>query len=182
MDEQDLKQRFSPHFDAMSASERGQVAAALVVQQIPAGTRLMTQDELNDRIYFLADGEVLIHVDCQGGAQLKLGQRTAGSWVGELGFIQPGPASASVDAVTDVEAWVLTHEAFERLQVERAGAAASLTELVSRDIAARLRESDALTFRREGDRVAIAQHLGEEDEGEGLLGVLKRLFGVGGRA
>lgn len=182
MDEQHLKERFRPHFDAMSAEERGHVAAALVSQHIPADTRMMTQDEQNDRVYFLVDGGVEIHVDCPGGARLKLGERRGGSWVGELGFIEPGPASASVDAVTDVDAWVLTHDAYERLQTEEPGAAASLTELVCRDIAARLRETDTLSFRPEGDRVAIALHADVEDEGEGLLDALKRLFGLGGRS
>lgn len=180
MNESDLKRRFEPHFDAMTAEERGHVAEALVVQHVPADTRLMTQDADNDRVYFLASGEVAIHIDCQG-ATLKLGTRSAGKWVGELGFIEPGPASASVDATSDVEAWVLTHDAFERLRTERAGAAAALTELVCRDIAARLRETDALAFRREGDRVAIALHAGEEEE-SGILNVLKKLFGLGGRS
>ncbi len=180
MNADDLASRFRPHFDGMSAAERGHVAEALVTQHIPAETRMMTQDELNDRVYFLADGDVEVHVDCQG-AMLKLGMRRGGSWVGELGFIEPGPASASVDATTDVEAWVLTHEAFDRLREEHPGAAASLTELVCRDVAARLRETDTLSFRREGDHIAIAQHVKNTQSGEGLLMMVRKLFGLGER-
>jgi len=181
MNEHDIKTRFAPHFSAMSSEDRSHVAEALVVQHVPAGTRMMTMDELNDRVYFLADGDVEIHVDCSG-TRLQLGSRSGGSWVGELGFIEPGPASASVDAKTEIEAWVLTHEAFEQLQKDAAGAAAALTELVCRDIAARLRESDTLSFRREGDHVAIALHADEDKEGHGLLAHLKELLGLGGRS
>jgi CRP/FNR family cyclic AMP-dependent transcriptional regulator len=178
MNEQDLKTRFDPYFDAMSATDRGHIVDALVVQHVPAETRLMTQDEPNDRVYFLASGDVAIHVDCPR-ATLKLGGRGPGSWVGELGFIEPGPASASVDAATDVEAWVLTHEAFERMRRERPAAAAALTEMVCRDIAKRLRNTDALSFERAGEKIAIALHV-EDEKAEGLLDKLKHLLGMGG--
>jgi CRP-like cAMP-binding protein len=180
MEARELKERFAPHFDPLTDADLGCIIDALVVQSVPAETRMITHGEWNDRLYLIVDGEVGIHITCTD-TTLQLGSRAKGSWIGELGLIEPGPASATVDATTDVVAWVLTHDAYQGMQQDSPGAAAALTELVCKDIAERFRQSDVLTFRREEDRVVLG--IPPEAPEETLLGHLKSLLGLatGGR-
>ncbi len=176
VDGERLRETFAPHFDAMRAEDRDHLAEVLEEQDVPAGTRLLRHGRLSDRAYLIVRGEVEVTLDCPE-TTLRLGRRPAGSWVGELGMIDPGPASANVDALTDLHVWILTHPAWNALRRERPAAAASLTELICRDVAMRLRRSDALTFRREGPRLVLA--LPAERPREGLLEHMKHLFGLG---
>ena len=57
-----------------------------------------------------------------GGKAKTLGTLGPGDVFGEMSLIDPGPRSATVRALTDVECCVASYEAFARLGAERAGA------------------------------------------------------------
>ena len=66
-------------------------------------------------MYIIVRGTVSIRID-RGGEEVELVRRGTGDVVGEFALLNPGPRSASVLAVTEVEALLLTGTAFESLR------------------------------------------------------------------
>lgn len=66
-------------------------------------------------MYIIVRGTVSIRIDREG-EEVELVRRGTGDVVGEFALLNPGPRSASVLAVTEVEALLLTGTAFETLR------------------------------------------------------------------
>ena len=134
----------------LGANDREYLASALELRRADAGERLITHGEVWGPLLLVAEGDLAISLPSEKG-RIDLGRRGAGRWVGELGVIEPGPASATVEAGTDVTLWVLTHEAFEQMRRAAPCAAGRVMEEVSRDVAERLRTLNRVLFRERAD-------------------------------
>jgi len=142
-----LSQVYPQLVEHLSAEDREYLAAALDLKRMEAGEEFISYGEDSESLYLVAEGDVVVSLPSEDGA-VDLGKRGAGRWVGELGVIEPGPASATVRAGADVTLWVLTHDAFERMRAENPCCAAAIMEEVSKDVAARLRACNKVLFRR----------------------------------
>lgn len=120
------------------------------------GDALLHHGEATRHCYAILDGEVLVSATSTTGATVILGRRGAGTVVGELGSLDGQPRTATVRAVGDVTAVVLTADEFARVLGELPDLAVS--EL--RRLAAQLRElSDRYSIRGEEVRLRILQLL-----------------------
>lgn len=72
-----------------------------------AGERILTEGEDGDSAYLLLSGGVMIEVGANRVATLYPGEV-----FGEMSLLEPGPRSATVTAVSDVECKVTTYEEF----------------------------------------------------------------------
>ncbi len=164
----------------LSGPDREYLASVLTLLRVEAGTRLLTYGESSDSLYLIAEGDVDVRLPA-GDGEVSLGQRGAGRWVGELGMIDPGPASATVEAVTDATLWSLSHEGFEAMRNENPCAAARVMEAVSHDVAARLRTCNSVLFRRtdEGLLEIVPTHQAQGGGMARLLHQIKDLFSIG---
>jgi CRP-like cAMP-binding protein len=106
------------------------------------GEYLMRQGDPGTSLMVVADGDVEIGVDEEGGHHV-LKQAHAGEVLGEMALLTNEPRSASVRAVTAVRAWVLPADRFHELAARHPRISVLLTLL----LASRLGklEHDALT-------------------------------------
>ena len=87
----------------------------------------------------------------RSGEELLLGQAGPGCVVGELGMVEPGPSSATLTALDDLETLDMTHERFERLCRESPAAASALLRSISLELVHRLRNSSNEILRKIDD-------------------------------
>jgi len=76
-----------------------------------AGDTIIRKGDEGATAYFIVTGEVEILVG-EGDAARRVGALHAGEVFGEMSLIEPGPRSATVKAVTDVESLAASYEEF----------------------------------------------------------------------
>lgn len=134
---------------------------------LDAGQTLLRFGQSSDRLFHLERGEVVITLPL-GERTVSLGTRHAGSWVGEITWLEPGPVTATVIATRDSELLVLAREDLLALAREQPGLAARLLRAISEDLARRVRHAGVVL---EGPAPAT-------DE-PGAMARLLRLLGAG---
>jgi len=107
--------------------------------------------------------------------EIDLARVGPGEWVGEVALLDPGPASASVVALTTGTLKILSSEALARFGQQDPKGARLLTRLLSRSLAARLRSVTGKVLSYQGERPTLT-------EAPQARGWLSRLFAaVGGQ-
>lgn len=76
-----------------------------------AGNTILSQGEAGDTAFLIVAGSVEVSVG-KGAKAKSLGTLNAGDVFGEMSLIEPGPRSATVRAVTDVECFVTSYDEF----------------------------------------------------------------------
>ena len=89
------RQRLAEQLDAHSAPYLRQKMAA---RELAEDQVLLTQGSTADALYFVLGGTLGVFVETESGKNLQVGQLDAGEWVGEVTFVDPGVASATVRA------------------------------------------------------------------------------------
>ena len=94
-------------FAACTDRELDRLARHAEVVDFRAGDVLMTEGETGHEFFAIVDGEV--GVTSRGETLAKLGP---GSYVGELALLDPGPRTATVTALRDTQAVLLSSREF----------------------------------------------------------------------
>ncbi|MHB8621477.1 MAG: Crp/Fnr family transcriptional regulator [Chloroflexota bacterium] len=118
------------------------LAAKGSVRHFAAGSPLMIQGEVGEAMYAIRGGRVRVEHRIDGGnhAAAVLAELGPGEIVGEMGILDGEPRSATVTAITDVEALELTAGVLTEAMVQHADIGKALLHVVSR----RLRDMDDL--------------------------------------
>jgi CRP/FNR family transcriptional regulator, cyclic AMP receptor protein len=127
-----------PFWYALSVRHRDELRRAGTVRSYQPGVVIVRERERSDFAIVVLDGCVRVSTQSVGGYQTVLGLRDAGDLVGELAGIDGGPRSATLSALTTVEALILPAAAFRAFLRGFPDAAATMHRTVS----ARLREAD----------------------------------------
>lgn len=101
---------------------------------------LIVQGQPSDTLFLVESGELDVRLDTTGGA-LDLGVVGRDGWVGEMGMLLPGPASATVVARSDARVVPITHARYLDLLTREPRASGTALLNISRDLARRLREA-----------------------------------------
>jgi len=103
-----------PLFAGLGRGELGRIANAMLVTRHSAGDVVIRQGEPGDRFFLLIDGrvEVVREVD---GADIRLAELGARDFFGEMALLDDAPRSATVRALTPIEAYTLDRQEFGRL-------------------------------------------------------------------
>lgn len=150
MSPDELKKRFPALTKHFKKADLEAFAGALSPRSWDKGEQLTRFGEEGRTLHLVARGAVSIHVD-RGGDELLLGQAGPGCVVGELGLVEPGPSSASLTALDELETLDLTHERFEQLCREKPAAASALLRSISLELVHRLRNSASEILRKIDD-------------------------------
>src|SRR5215208_76519 len=100
-------------FQSLDRVDIARMIGELEEVSIPAGIVLFTEGAEADALYLLAAGRVRVSVRVAGGER-SLAELEAPSCFGELGLLLARRTS-TVSAVTEVRAWKLPRDRFERL-------------------------------------------------------------------
>ena len=76
-----------------------------------AGDRIISEGDPGDTAFFIVTGSVEVSIGRGAGARI-VGALTTGDVFGEMALIEPGPRSATVKAVTDVECLAASYSEF----------------------------------------------------------------------
>lgn len=107
-------------------------------QQLSAGKVLIAAGQHNDTLYLVSSGELLISLPFSAGP-LFLAARGAGSWVGEISLLTPGPATATVTAGQDTQLLSLNAAGLERLTEKEPALVGRFVRALAEDLAHRVR-------------------------------------------
>ena len=121
-------------FSACTDKELDRLSRHAEIVDFRAGAVLMTEGETGHEFYAIIDGEV--GVTAGGDTVAKLG---AGAYVGEMALLDPGPRTATVTALRDTQAVLLSSREFYAAIDEVPG----LSRKLLAGMAKRLREATA---------------------------------------
>jgi CRP-like cAMP-binding protein len=113
------------------------------------GETVFVDGVASSHVMLLVEGELVVRYEA-GGHVVELGTRGPGSWLGEVGLIDPGPATATVVSRGPSRILRVDHATLLELAHERPEVASVLLRHVTRQLAERLATSSA----------GIVEHLG----------------------
>jgi SulP family sulfate permease len=172
---------FSRQFPAVHLPPEGFTALLAVLKPVvlKAGTRLVTQGERSDTLYFLLSGRLQITLNSDH-TSLVLGELNPGRWVAEFGFIDPGPAAANVEATEDGTALALTQAGMNSLHEASPNTASALLQSLSLDLAERLRATSRHILEKNADNQYILRQPKDLQDVSWLSRIGRKLMGIGG--
>ncbi len=130
-------------FDSLPVPLRAVLEDYLERVTYPRGALIVQQGEPGNSVVGVDSGSArleLAHPDLRSEAVLDYAE--PGSLIGEVAFLDGGPRPTHAIAHTDVEASILTREAFERLAEERPDVALHVSRLMGAQSAKRVREAN----------------------------------------
>jgi len=107
-------------------------------RRYPRGTTLMNEGDRSERMVVIVAGLVKVSYYTDDGREVLLAVRGAGDLLGELAALDGEPFSATVTALDDVEALIMTVDDFRRVLSEEPEFGLSLFKSLSR----KLRDAD----------------------------------------
>ncbi len=131
-------------------------------------------------MYLVVDGAVDI-VQSHRGVSVVVATLRSGSWVGEVGFIDGGPSTATVVANGPGRALRIKRSVLINLATEQPDPAIALMRHLNRQVALRLVESSAGIIERIGDGQFHIRKVAAEETSDWASGVLGWLFGGRGQ-
>ncbi len=144
-------------FSTLNDVQRERIAALGTFSKLPVGYYVVKQGDSHDFVHLLLEGTLA--VSCQGFARvIELGDILAGELVGELNFVDPMKASASVRAKTHCEVWTIPCQALKQYCLEDTAAGLFLVFELSRLLARRIRKGSERMLRQAETAAAIAIH------------------------
>ena len=159
------------HFwSALPPPDQSALITAGTARRFARGQPLMHQGQLPEAVMLVRDGQVKVYTTTPTGREVVLAIRGPGEMLGELSALDAEPRSASVVALADVEAIVLSPQAFRTFLATRPAAAMAMLGMLSR----RLRDADTKrtgfaslsTLGRVAERLLeLADRFGVEDDG-----------------
>jgi tetratricopeptide (TPR) repeat protein len=131
----------TPLFHALSLDEMKAVYNACEVKKFVAGEALIEQGQPGGALYVLRKGTAKVVVRPAEGKENMVARLSPGSPAGEMALIDDAPTSARVVAETEVEAFCITRERFEKLLSFNEKTAVKLYRFFIQTLSKRLRST-----------------------------------------
>ena len=130
--------------------ERAVMAQIMVNAQYAAGEALVTTGDPSDTLMLVLHGSAGVVVRTLEGKDIRLAGVRRGATIGEIGFLDGAPRSATVVAQEDIAVEVLTRAQYEQLCVTEPEIVRKLLSNIALDVATRLRRTNRLAMARQG--------------------------------
>ena len=149
--------------NALSAEQRGALAARCTIRHFHAHETLMRQGDVTASMFIILNGAAQVSVHTSSGEDSEVAVLAAGDVVGEMSLMTGAPRTAGVTAMTRMQALEITKDAILPLLED----APELLQRFSEILAARQQELDAVA-----NRPAV-----KATEARDLLSRMKAFFG-----
>ena len=136
----------------LDADALAQVLERMSWHEFQAGETLVRQGEPSDDIWLVIDGQASVIVPQPDGGTVRLAGVRQGTTVGEIGFLDHAPRSATVVAETRLQACRLSRAAFDELAAEHPAVVQRLLTNMTVELAARLRTTNRRAVARQQAR------------------------------
>ena len=136
-------------YAGLSPDEVRVLQDAMPEQRFSPGEALLTAGGASDAMMLVLEGSASVFVPAPGGGRVRLAGVRRGATVGEMGFLDAAPRSATVEAQTSVCAAVLTRAAYEQLAREHPAIVQRLLTNLALALAARVRSANQLATARQ---------------------------------
>jgi len=103
------------NLDIRDETARSDMTSKAARIQVPAGTVIIAQDEVDDRVFVLLDGRARVVLLSENGQEIWLDAFEAGAVFGELAALTGQPRTSGIIAETDCELAVYEGDAFFQL-------------------------------------------------------------------
>jgi selenocysteine lyase/cysteine desulfurase/CRP-like cAMP-binding protein len=110
--------RLLPVLGGASDAALAAIQAAMVPERVGEGDALLIEGDAGDRLYVIVEGRLEVFRRVPAAAGLRLATLLPGALVGTGAFLLGTPRNASCVAATDVWAYGLSRDAFDRLDGE----------------------------------------------------------------
>ncbi|MDB4793629.1 cyclic nucleotide-binding domain-containing protein [Methylacidiphilales bacterium] len=112
-------------------------------QQLPVGTWIINEGDVQDRFYVVVSGKLAISA-LAGGKEVPLSLAEPGECIGEVSVLEPGPASASVQVLEEAILWSMNLDNLRLYLSEHAGGGGALLMGMAQCLSQRIRQSNQL--------------------------------------
>jgi len=154
----------------LRAGEVATVAALFATRRLEPGEALITEGQPTRTVFLLTEGTLAVKARV-GELDSELGRLRPGALVGEIGFLDGQPATASVVAADDATVQALDRDTFGALERSHPRVAMQLMHAITRTLAGRIRTAtDRLEALRGGD---------ERPDSRGFIEAFRSLLGMG---
>lgn len=123
--------------DAVGAEGASLLLPHFQTRQVDDGEALFSIGQPSDRLVMVVDGELAASVDTDQGP-LEVSRGGAGSWFGEVGYLDGGPSTASVRAEGAVQVLEMDRAKLAELLASAPEVASTLLAFLSRQLAQRI--------------------------------------------
>jgi SulP family sulfate permease len=137
-------------FQGMDTRQRDRLQQAMTEKFFTRGAVVCSAGEAADELMLVLHGSASILVFSPEGEVARLAGVRRGATIGEIGFLDRAPRSASVVAQEDVIVAVLTREAYDQLCESEPQLVQQLLANIALDVASRLRHTNRLALARVG--------------------------------
>lgn len=134
-----------PIFQDMSAQERQEVVRLMESATYPEGDVILREGKSVQRLWLIVRGQCEVVKATTSGTEQQLAVLEPLNVFGEVSFFCPGPHSASVRTLSEVEVMVLRREGFDELLAASPPAAYKLAFNTMQILAERFRRMDEWT-------------------------------------
>jgi CRP-like cAMP-binding protein len=117
-----------PLFQSLPANEIKSILPILSAGSFKSGATLCKQGDPGDSLFIIEKGIVNVIDDRQGKIIASLHK---GDVMGEIAMITGEARTASLTAITDVDAWIVRREDFEKMMKESPGIASAVHNLIA---------------------------------------------------
>ena len=107
-----------------------------------SGDYLFREGDISDSMYIIFTGRVEISTKAEGNDKINFPTVVNGTVLGEMAFFDGKPRSASVRAIDNIEAMVITHDALEKFENDNPKLAIKFLKEIAKITAERLRWAD----------------------------------------
>ena len=132
----------------LSATQRGTMEAAMQQRLYKSGDVVFTTGDASDQLLIVLHGSAGIIIRADQGHDIRITSIRRGGVIGEVGFLDSAPRSATVVAQEDLLVYVLTRQAFDALRLSHPEIVYQLMLNLTLDLASRLRHTNKLASAR----------------------------------
>lgn len=108
------------------------------------GDVVFTEGDLGRSMFLISRGTADVTIPIRDGRRSRLATLQRGTVFGEMALLDGEPRAARIEATSPLEAFELTHDAFDRLHAEEHAAAMKIQTAISRILGKRLRGANDL--------------------------------------
>jgi len=141
----EFSERFSFITDYIAPEEVESLLQHMQVRKVDENEVIIHDNQPSSSLFFVWSGSLLSYIE-DDGEIIQIGKIKPGQYIGEISFLDEGPATTSVKALEPCTLFTLSREDFAGLEKNYPNISSKLMRSISNLIISRLRSSDSLLF------------------------------------